>query len=101
MEEIFNMSNHFNRKPFRNVHKEALHTLHSLSSVSTDAANIMIRANTMHVPLHEDADIPGREFFDDDIDTFVITTSAHPENFIHYTSPTNVIDTSVNDGGYF
>jgi hypothetical protein len=95
------MNNGLNKKTFTSAHKQALHALHSLSAVTNDAANVMIRVNTMNIPLAEDADIPGREFFDDDIDTFVITTSADPENFIHYTSPTNVIDMSVNDGGYF
>jgi hypothetical protein len=95
------MNNSFNKKPFTSIHKQAFNTLQSLTGVTHSASNIMIRVNTMNQPLDENADIPGREFFDDDIDTFVITTSADPENTIYYTSPVNVINMNVSDGGFF
>ena len=88
----------FSRRPFNLKHKEAFTTLYSLSTLAQNAPNIMVRANTQNLIV--DTSLPEYSRYDD-IDTFVITTSADPENTIIYTSPTNRVDLSVRDGGHF
>lgn len=92
------MSDIFKRKTFTAAHKQALTTLYSLSTIVEHAPNIMIRINTES--LSADKTIPYQATFDD-IDTFVITTSANLDNTIVYKSPTNLVDLSVADGGFF
>ena len=92
------MSDIFKRRTFTAEHKKAISMLYSLSTLAANAPNIMIRANTVNLSV--DPSMPGSEHYDD-IDTFVITTSADPENTIIYTSPTDIVDLSVRDGGYF
>ena len=88
----------FSRRTFNAKHKEAFTTLYSMSTIAENAPNIMVRLNT--VSLSVDRGIPEYAHYDD-IDTFVITTSADIGNTILYTSPTNIVDLSVRDGGRF
>ena len=88
----------FSRRTFSSKHKQAITTLYSLSTIAQNAPNIMIRLNTVNLSV--DHSLPEYAHYDD-IDTFVITTSADPENTIIYTSPTNPVDLSVSDGGFF
>ena len=92
------MSNIFNRRNFTKDHRKGISMLYSLSTITANAPNIMVRANTVNLSV--DPSMPGSEYYDD-IDTFVITTSADPENTIIYTSPTDIVDLSIRDGGYF
>lgn len=89
----------FKRKNFTADDRKAITMLYSLSTLAANAPNIMVRANT--VSLSVDPNIPGREHYDNDIDTFVITTSADPENTIIYTSGKDLVDLSIRDGGFF
>ena len=89
----------FTRRTFAADDRRAITMLYSLSTLAANAPNIMIRANT--VSLSVDPNIPGREYYDNDIDTFVITTSADQENTIIYTSGKDLVDLSVRDGGFF
>ena len=88
----------FKRKTFTAEHKKAITMLYSLSTLAANAPNIMIRANT--ASLSVDPSMPGSVHLDD-IDTFVITTSADPENTIIYTSGKDLVDLNVRDGGFF
>ena len=92
------MSSVFNRRTFTKDHKKAIDMLYSLSALAANAPNIMIRANT--ASLSVDPSMPGSVHLDD-IDTFVITTSADPENTIIYTSGKDLVDLNVRDGGFF
>ena len=92
------MSSVFNRRTFTAEHKKAITMLYSLSTLAANAPNIMIRANT--ASLSVDPSMPGSVHLDD-IDTFVITTSADPENSIIYTSGKDFVDLNVRDGGFF
>lgn len=87
----------FNRRTFAPSHKKALDLLRSLSGVAVDDQNIMIRVNTSNLS----ADSTNSPVPLDDLDTFVVTTSADPENIITYESVLNVVDLNVRDGGYF
>ena len=88
----------FKRKTFTAEHKKAITMLYSLSTLAANAPNIMIRANT--ASLSVDPSMPGSVHLDD-IDTFVITTSADKENTIIYTSGRDLVDLNVRDGGFF
>jgi hypothetical protein len=88
----------YNRLGFTKKYKEAFAAFYLLTSFSISAANIMYRTNTS--TLSVDHSLPGYTTYDD-IDTFVITTSADPENTIVYTSETNLVNINVNDGGFF
>ncbi len=92
------MSNIFNRKSFTKKYRGALNGVYNLSASVEDAPNIMIRVNTAQ--LSATPNLPGFEHYDD-IDTFVVTTSADPENTIIYTSGKNDVNWNVKDGGYF
>jgi hypothetical protein len=92
------MGNPFKRKTFTAAHKQAFTTLYSLSTVVENAPNIMVRVNTES--LSADKSLPWQAHFDD-VDTFVITTSANSDNTIFYKSPTNKVDLSITDGGFF
>lgn len=88
----------FKRRTFTAEHKKAITMLYSLSTLAANAPNIMVRANT--ASLSVDPSMPGSVHLDD-IDTFVITTSADPENTIIYTSGRDLVDLNVRDGGFF
>ena len=92
------MDNIFKRKTFTATHKRALTALYSLSTIAQNAPNVMFRFNTES--LSADKTIPHQSTFDD-IDTFVITTSANPENTIFYKSQTNPVNLNITDGGFF
>jgi hypothetical protein len=92
------MSSIFKRKAFTAAHKQVLTTIRSLLTSVENAPNVVFRVNT--VSLSVDTSLPEHANHDD-IDTFVITTSAHPENPIIYTSTKNIVDLSVRDGGFF
>ena len=89
----------FDRRPFTAEHKKAIDLIYSLSALAANAPNIMIRANT--ASLSVDPSSPESVHLDNDIDTFVITTSADPENTIIYTSGKDLVDLNVRDGGFF
>ena len=89
----------FRRRNFTKDHRKAITMLYSLSTITANAPNIMIRANT--VSLSVDPSSPDSVHLDDDVDTFVITTSADPENTIIYTSGKDLVDLNVRDGGFF
>lgn len=92
------MSNIFDRRPFTKDHEKAISMLYSLSTLAANAPNIMIRANTVNLSV--DPSSPESVHLDD-VDTFVITTSADPENTIIYTSGKDLVDLNVRDGGFF
>ena len=90
----------FDRRTFSAKHKKAIDLFNYLSDVAIDDQNIIIRKNTAHdivdptLPEYSAGHV-------DDLDTFVMTTSADPENTISSTSVKNVINLNVQDGGYF
>ena len=85
------MKDIFDRTIFTQKDKDLLDVFYSLSSssefFSENAPNILMRVNT--------------ESLSDNIDSFVISTSAHPDDTITYTSTFDAIDLSVRDGGFF
>lgn len=90
--------NVFNRKQYTQKHKEALATVHSLSSLNNDAPHILMRINTKNAP--KDPTEP--EYYrHDDTDTFIMATSAHPNDVMGYLSKKNLVNLNVKDGGYF
>lgn len=89
----------FDRKTYTGKHKKALDLFLSLSGVAIDDQNILMRKNTAHEIVDET--LPEYQGDNDDLDTFVVTTSADPENTISATSVKNTIDLNVQDGGYF
>jgi hypothetical protein len=90
----------FNRTFYSSTLKRELTSLQQfLSSVQMDMADILYRTNTVHLP-SSDMPIPTGIVLDD-VDTFVITASSQEENIITYTSPVNIVDLNVRDGGYF
>ena len=93
------MSSVFNRRTFTAEHKKSIDMLYSLSALAANAPNSMVRANT--ASLSADPSMPGSVHLDSDIDTFVITTSADPENAIIYTSGKDLVNLNVRDGGFF
>jgi hypothetical protein len=88
----------FNRKQFTSNHREAFDMLKSLSSISIDKAHVMIQINTKHENVDPDSPLYVNP---DDLDTFVIATSADPENTISFESVKNVVNLNVRDAGYF
>jgi hypothetical protein len=93
------MSNIFDRRPFTAEHQKAISMIYSLSTLAANAPNIMIRANTANLSV--DPSSLESVHLDDDVDTFVITTSADPENTIIYTSGKDLLNLNIRDGGYF
>jgi hypothetical protein len=89
----------FNRRTFSEKHKKALDLFNSLSGVAIDDQNIIMRRNVAHEIV--DPTLPEYSGEVDDLDTFVMTTSADPENTISSTSVKNVINLNVQDGGFF
>ena len=90
--------NVFERRQYTTQHQAALSTLISLSALSVDTPNILVRFNTKNEP--KDLTVP--EYYKyDDTDTFVMITSAAPKDAIAYLSPQNLVDLNVRDGGYF
>jgi hypothetical protein len=87
----------FSRRTFAPSHKKALDLFRSLSGVAVDDQNIMIRVNTSNLS----ADSTNFPVQLDDMDTFVVTTSADSENLITYESVFNTVNLNVRDGGYF
>jgi hypothetical protein len=83
--------NIFNRTTFTKEDKELLSQFQTLSGVSDFVANnaeyILIRKNTLSLP--------------GNLDTFVIDTSAHPDDEIFYTVSVDAVDLSFRDGGFF
>ena len=83
--------NVFDRIPFTKEDKQLIQQLYSLSGSSQFAKNnapyILMRVNTISLS--------------DNVDTFVLSTSAHPDDTIFYTSTIDVVDLSVRDGGFF
>jgi len=89
----------FDRRSFTGKHKKALDLFNSLSGVAIDDQNIIMRRNVAHEIV--DPILPEYAGEVDDLDTFVMTTSADPENTISLTSVKNVINLNVQDGGFF
>jgi len=89
----------FDKRTFSEKHKKALDLFNSLSGVAIDDQNIIMRRNVAHEIV--DPTLPEYAGEVDDLDTFVMTTSADPENTISSTSVKNVINLNVQDGGYF
>ncbi len=89
----------FDRKTFTGKQKKALDLFLSLSGVAIDDQNILMRKNTAHEIVDES--LPEYQGVNDDLDTFVVTTSADPENTISATSVKNTINLNVQDGGFF
>ena len=88
----------FDRRTFGSNNKKALDLLKSLSGVAVDDQNIVVRVNTSNLSADP------ADYFNapvDDLDTFVLTTSADSDNQITYQSLQNVVDLNVRDGGYF
>jgi citrate lyase beta subunit len=89
----------FNRRPYTSKQQKALNIMYSLSGVAADEANIMLRINTLNLPASA---VDLASFTNvDDLDAFVFTTSADPENTIIYESLVNTVNLNVRDGGYF
>jgi hypothetical protein len=93
------MSNIFDRRTFTAEHKKAISMIHSLSTLAANAPNILIRTN--NTSLSVDPSSQRSMHLDDNVDTFVITTSADPENTIIYTSGKDLVNLNVRDGGFF
>lgn len=89
----------FDRRTFSEKHKKALDLFNSLSGVAIDDQNIIMRRNVAHEIV--DPTLPEYAGEVDDLDTFVMTTSADPDNTISSTSVKNVINLNVQDGGFF
>ena len=87
----------FDRKPYTAVHKRAFDLIRSLSAVANDSEHIMIRKNIKHENVEASPIYPNP----DDLDTFVITTSADSENMISLESIKNTVNLNVRDGGFF
>ena len=90
--------NVFNRRQYTQKQHEALTTLQNLSSLNINAPQILIRINTENAP--KDLNEPGY-FQHDDKDTFIMATSAQPNDTIGYLSQKNLVNLNVRDGGYF
>ena len=84
-------TNVFDRTVFTKEDKEMLSNLVALSGslnyIGNNTQHILIRTNTLSLP--------------GNLDTFVINTSAHPEDEIYYTVSVDRVDLSVRDGGFF
>lgn len=85
------MKDIFNRTIFTQKDKDLLNLFYSLSTSSEffneNAAYILLRANTVSLS--------------DNTDSFVIYTSAHPDDTIVYTSTIDQVNLDVRDGGFF
>lgn len=81
----------FKRTTFTKEDKELLSQVRALSVaddfVTNNAEYILVRTKTLSLP--------------GNLDTFVISTSAHPGDEIFYTVSVDDVDLSVKDGGYF
>lgn len=89
----------FDRRPFTGKQKKALDLFYSLSGVAIDDQNVLMRKNTANEIV--DQNLPEYQGVIDDLDTFVVTTSADPDNTISTTSIKNTINLNIQDGGYF
>ena len=88
----------FKRRAYTAKNHQALSILNSLTALNLDSSNILIRVNTLNLS----ADPNNPAYYNaDDIDTFVFTTSANPQDYLQYTSPVNIVSLNVRDGGYF
>lgn len=89
----------------RTIYTEKVKSQYSmLSSITNELdekfSNVLIRKNTQTVS--SENYMPGApDGLFDDVDTFVITAVTEEENIIEYTSPVNIVDLNVKDGGYF
>lgn len=85
------MSSVFDRRHFLPEDKELLNRFLGLSgSVDYVVDNLpyaLLRVNTISLS--------------DNVDTFVLSTSAHPNDTIEYTAETDLVDLSIRDGGLF
>lgn len=81
----------FDRTIFTQKDRDLLNLFYSLSTASEyfneNAPYMLMRVNTISLS--------------DNTDTFVVTTSAHSDDTIFYTSESDVIDLDVRDGGFF
>lgn len=69
-------------------------------AVEESSSNVLLRKNTQTVS--SENYMPGAPTGSfDDVDTFVISAAEEQENIIEYTSPVNIVDLNVRDGGYF
>jgi len=90
--------NPFERRQYKEAYQQAINELFSLSALDIDTKNMLIRVNTQNIP--KNPETPAY-FNHDDIDTFVIITSANPLDLMTYTSPINAVNLNVRDGGFF
>ena len=85
------MDSIFNRRHFLKPDKELLTRFSSLSGSLTYVIDnlpyVLLRTNTISTS--------------NNVDTFILSTSAHPNSTIEYTSETDLVDLSVRDGGTF
>lgn len=81
----------FDRTIFTQKDKDLLNLFYSLSASSSfakqNAPYILMRVNTVSLS--------------DNTDSFVLSTSAHPDDTIVYTSTNDQVDLDTRDGGFF
>ena len=88
----------FKRRVYSAKNHRGISILNSLTALNLDSSNILIRVNTLS--LSADPNNPAH-YNADDIDTFVFATSSNPQDYLQYTSPKNLLNLNVRDGGYF
>lgn len=81
----------FNRTIFTQKDKDLLNLFYNLSVssqfVAENAPYILMRVNTVSLS--------------DNTDSFVLSTSAHPDDTITYTSTNDVVNLDIRDAGFF
>lgn len=85
------MNSVFDRRHFLSGDKELLSRFQSLSGsvdyVVNNLPYVLVRVNTVSLP--------------GNLDTFILSTSAHPNDTIEYTSIVDIVDLTIRDGGLF
>lgn len=81
----------FDRTIFTQKDKDLLNLFYNLSTssqfVQDNAPYILMRVNTQSLP--------------NNVDSFTISTSAHPDDTIMYTASADVVNLDTKDGGFF
>lgn len=92
----------FDRAFFDDSARSQLNQVFGLSSfVESLSYGSEFIALRIHVDSAEDSSKASLDSTEDNVDSFVISTSSNPTDQIIYVSPADVVDLSVRDGGFF
>ena len=88
----------FDRAFYTDSAKSQLNHVFGLSSF---VESLSYGSEFIALRIHVDSAEDGSDSTEDNVDSFVISTSSNPTDQIVYVSPTDVVDLNVRDGGFF